>query len=218
MIKGSIMIDLQEVQEMIGITKLKDIKLFNDRFIYNLHQVKENIIKEIEDQNSNLSKVSEWDSPPYLVLSSTLTGCKELCPFCKEQCEYTDENHEGNAHFTNIHRPSCLGRMIWTKTELLCLYICSESVESDASFKTSETNNESVPFKNYKTIYPNWVISNEKPKDGQTYWQWFCAKYNSEIVRWVGSKPTPIDPGWKQITKEEAIHSLHSIYGAKVDI
>ena len=220
-IKETLPVDLQEVQEMIGVKKLKDIKLFTKRFITNLNKVREDIIKETDKQDSKLAKVSDWDPPPYLLLSSTLTGCKESCPFCREQCEYTDENHEsqdGNCHFTNIHRPQCLGRMIWVISRKLVLEICSESVESDSKFLSSETKGEYIPYKKYKDIYPKWVISNEKPKDGQTYWQWFCAKYNSDIVDWIGSTATAVDSGWQKITKEDAIRSLTLTYGAKVDI
>ena len=217
-IRETITIDLQEVQQMIGIKKLKDIKLFTKRFITNLHKVQENLIQETEKQNSKLSKVSDWDQPPHLLLSSTLTGCKESCPFCKEQCEYTDENHEdGKCHFTNIHRPECLGKMTWAGSGKLSLDICTESIESDSRFRTPETKGEYIPYKKYKDIYKKWVIFNEKPKDGQTYWQWFCAKYNSEIVKWVGATPTTVDSGWKKITKEDAIHSLTLTYGSKVD-
>lgn len=46
----------------------------------------------------------------------------------------------------------------------------------------------------------------------------FCAKYNSQIVRWVDSNPTPVNLGWKSITKEEAIYSLAATYGTNTDI
>ena len=216
--KKVIMIDLQEVQEMIGIKKLKHIKLFTKRFVNNLKKLEEGIIMESKNKYSKLAKVSEWDPPPYMLLSSTLTGCKETCPFCREQCEYTDDKHDENAHFTDMHRPRCLGKRTWNDSNLLVLDICSETIESETiSFRDSKTNNEWVLYKQYKTIYPEWVISNEQPKDGQTYWQWFCAKYNSQIVKWVGSNPTPVERGWKSITREDAIRSLKLTYGAKVD-
>ena len=217
-IKKTVTIDLQEVQEMIGIKNLQHIKLFTACFISNLHILEKTIIKESEDENSKLAKVSEWDLSPYVLLSNTLTGCKESCPFCREQCEYTDEDHDENVHFTNIHRPECLGKCTWEGSNLLVLDICSESIESESLFRNSDTKNEWVPYKKYKSIYKQWVISNEKPKDGQMYWQWFCAKYNSQIVRWVGSNPTPVNLGWKSITKEEAIRSLAATYGTKTDI
>ena len=217
-IKETMTIDLQEVQEMIGIKNLQHIELFTACFISNLHIIENTIIKESEDENSKLAKISEWELPPHVLLSSTLTGCKESCPFCREQCEYTDEDHDENVHFTNIHRPECLGKYTWDGSNLLVLEICSESIESESRFRNVDTKCQWIPYKEYKKIYPQWVISNEKPKDGQTYWQWFCAKYNSQIVHWVGSKPTPVNLGWKAITKEEAIHSLAATYGTKTDI
>ena len=219
-VKETITIDIQEVQQMIGTETLRDIKLFTKRFSTNLNKVQENLIKETERQDTKLSEISEWDQPPHLLLSSTLIGCKESCPFCREQCEYTDENHEsqdGNCHFTNLHRPECLGRTTWEDSNELVLDICSEAIESETSFRNSDTKLEWVPYKKYKDIYPKWVISNEKPKDGHTYWQWFCAEYNYDIINWIGAAPTTVDSGWKKITKEEAIRSLSLTYGAKVD-
>ena len=219
-VKKTLTIDLEQLQEMIGTKKLKDTKLFTKRFIFNLKKAQEDTVKETEKQNSELANISKWDQPPHVLLSSTLTGCKESCPFCREQCECTDENHiseDGNCHFTNLHRPECLGRITWVGSGKLALEICSESIESDAKFRSSETKGEFIPYKKYKDIYPKWLISNEKPKDGQTYWQWFCAKYNNDIVKWVGATPTTVDSGWKKITKEEAIHSLSLTYGAKTN-
>ena len=219
-IKETIPINIQEVQQMIGTKTLRDIKLFTKRFSTNLNKVQGNLIKETELENSKLSNISKWNQPPHLLLSSTLSGCKESCPFCREQCEYTDENHEsqdGNCHFTKLHRPECLGRMTWLGSGKLVLDICSESVESDSTFRSSETKGEFIPYKKYKDINGKWLITNEKPKDGQTYWQWFCAKYNSDIVNWIGATPTAVDSGWMKITKEEAIRSLSLTYGAKTD-
>ena len=215
-IKKTLTIDLQELQEMIGTKELKDIKLFTKRFISNLKKIQVDTIKETEE-DSKLSNISEWEQPPHVLLSSTLTGCKESCPFCKEQCESTDEIHDGSCHFTKIHRPKCLGRTTWVDSNKLVLDICSEAIETECSFRNSDTKREWVPYKKYKDIYPNWLISNEKPKDGQTYWQWFCAKYNSDIVNWVGAAPTTVDSGWNKITTEEAIRSLSLTYGTKVD-
>lgn len=104
--------------------------------------LEKSIIKESEDENSKLAKVSEWELPPHVLLSNTLTGCKESCPFCREQCEYTDEDHDENIHFTNIHRPGCLVKYTWEGSNLLVLDICSESIENESLFRNSDTKYE----------------------------------------------------------------------------
>ena len=63
-----------------------------------------------------------------------------MCPFCKEQCELIDPHHSGD-HSIYLHRPECLGRYIWTDSKKLSLNLCTESVNSNATFHNSDTDN-----------------------------------------------------------------------------
>lgn len=78
-------------------------------------------MKLIVDPNSKFSDITESNNSPHLMLCSTLIGCTEQCPFCREQCELTDANHAecGKDHFTNIHRPQCLRKYRWHKSNEL---------------------------------------------------------------------------------------------------
>ena len=211
-------VDSQEVQQMIGIKKLKNLNIFTQRFINNLENEKNNILQKLKDQSTDMAEISEWNNPPHLVLCNTLIGCTEQCPFCKEQCELTDPDHLtlGKVHFTETHRLQCLGTYTWVADKSLVLEICSELVETDKSFREPDTDPEEyIPYKDYKTIYKDWLISNENPRSGPIYWQWFFAEFNAEIVEWVGSSATSVPSAWKLLTKDDAISSLAELYGSK---
>ena len=217
-IQKVITVDMEEMQQMVGVAALQDVKLFTKQFIRNLSREKKSIMEAFQDLESDIAKVTEWDQPPHLVLYDTLIGCKDQCPFCKEQCEYTDGNHEGKCHFSEIHRPQCLGRYIWLYNWKMVLNTCTASIESKDTFQNSDTEYKPHPFKEFQKIYPTWVISNESPKAGPKYWQWFCATFNTQIIDWIGCIPTSVqDLGWHDITGKDAIDSLYEAYRIKVD-
>jgi len=134
----------------------------------------------------------------------------------------TDENHldAGKPHYTEIHRPQCLGTYIQVDNNKLVLRICTHDVspEFNFMFRNADTNYKWHPYKDYKKFYPNWLISTESPKTGPKYWEWFIATYNANIVKWVNSAPTPVDAeGWNYITEEDAIDNLSVTYGLRTE-
>ena len=39
-----------------------------------------------------------------------VAGCNVQCPFCKELCHLTLQNHEADQkHMVSLHQPECLG-------------------------------------------------------------------------------------------------------------
>ena len=211
-------IDSQEVQQMIGTKRIKNLDLFTKRFINNLVEEENTIIQDFRNQLAEISNITEWRNPPHLILCNTLIGCTEQCPFCKEHCEFTDPDHfalgKGKVHFTETHRLQCLGRYTWVNDSSLVLETCTELIETNKRFRNHDTNEVSIPYKDYKTIYKHWLISNEKPRSGPIYWQWFFAEFNAEIVEWVGSSLTSVPSAWKLLTKDDAINSLAELYGS----
>ena len=127
-------------------------------------------------------------------------------------------NHlETSPHYTEIHRPKCLGGYTHEEDGKLVFEICTKAIESNDSFKNADTNNDYHPYKEYKKIYPNWLISTESPKTGPKYWEWFIAKYNSELVAWNEANPSPVDDqGWQYITEQDAIDNLSITYKLNV--
>ena len=217
-IKKTIAIDLQELSDIVGIQSVHNLSFFTDQLVKNLKDESKKILLDIKNVRGTIEKLTDSAKSPHNVLYNSLIGCKEQCPFCKEQCELTDENHldSGKPHYTEIHRPRCLGSYVHTSNNKLVLKICTHAVNPEANytFKNAKTDNEPHPYKEYKKIYPNWLISTESPQTGPKYWEWFIATYNTEIVEWVEAAPTPVDEeGWNEITEEDAIDNLSETYG-----
>ena len=176
----------------------------------------EKLMKMIVDPRSKFSRITKWKTSPQSLLCEELFGCTEQCPFCGEQCELTDPNHAscGKDHSIKIHRPQCLRRFTWHDSNKLVLDLCTHSVESESRFKNGDTNDNWVPFKDYRTIYKNWCISNESPKEAPKYWQWFIYNYLDDVTKWVGAEPTSIDHlNWKMVSQDMAVQSLSEVYG-----
>jgi len=95
------------------------------------------LIKSLEDELKKIllgvksngqvtfEKLTDSAKSPYIVYNS-LIDCKEQCPFCKEQCELTDENHldSGKPHYTEIHCPRCLRKYKHIDDNKLVLKTC----------------------------------------------------------------------------------------------
>ena len=211
-----LIIDLGELQDIIEVTQIKSSsEHFITTLLKQLPEVEEEVLKIIADPNSKFSCITKWNNSPHLILCDSLVGCIARCPFCGEQCELTDPNHAecGKDHFINIHRPKCLGKFLWNKSEKLVLDLCTNSIESKYQFRNKDTNYQWFPYKDYRNLYPNWCISNESPTEAPKYWQWFISCYLKEIIKWTGAAPTPIDHlNWGAVSQEMAIASLSEVY------
>ena len=209
-------IDLGELQDIIGATNIESSsEYFITTLSEELRQEEERIMKIVTDPNSKFSSITKWGTSPHLVLCNSVIGCTEQCPFCGEQCELTDPNHAecGKDHFISIHRPQCLRRYTWDKTKKLTLDVCTYSVESDNRFRNADTNHEWHPYKEYRSLYKNWCISNESPTEAPKYWQWFISHYLSDIIQWAGAAPTSINHlNWGAVSREMALASLSEVY------
>ena len=226
-VKKIIAIDLQEIMDVIGVNSIHNPTLFTKQLIRSLDNEREVILSGYKNTSESIAKfTTDSKNSPHVVLYNSLIGCTEQCPFCKEQCELTDENHleSGKPHYTEIHRPKCLGRYTYVRNKKLVFNTCTLAIETDAAFRNSDTDQKWHPYKDYKTIYPNWLISSESPKTGPKYWEWFIAKYLSELIEWSNAAPTSLEDedtgeplGWEDITEEDAIDNLSETYRLNVD-
>ena len=217
-VKKTIAVDLLEITDIVGVESILNLTFFTRQLIKCLQDEAETILAEYSNVNSMVSKLMDSERSPHNVMYNSLIGCKEQCPFCKEQCELTDENHldSGKPHYTEIHRPQCLGRYTYLENKKLVLDLCTKNVnpEGNYTFRNADTNNKFHPYKDYKKLYPNWLISTESPQAGPKYWEWFIATYNTEIVKWAEAVPTSVKAeGWNDITQEDAIDNLSKTYG-----
>ena len=219
-IKMTIAVDLQAMTDTVGIQSIHNLNFFTKQLIKSLKDESNKILLDIKNNpRATFEKLTDSAKSPHNVLYNSLIGCKEQCPFCKEQCELTDENHldSGKPHYTEIHRPRCLAKYKHIDDNKLVLETCT-NIEADYIFKNADTNDEYLPFKEYKKVYPNWLISTESPQTGPKYWEWFIANYNTDIIKWLRAAPTPVDAeGWNDITEEDAIDNLTEAYGLRTE-
>ena len=216
-ISKTLAIDLQEMTDIVGIQSIHNLNFFTKQLIKSLEDESRKVLLDSQNGRAIFKALINSANSPHIVLYNSIIGCKEQCPFCKEQCELTDENHldAGKPHYTEMHRPRCLGKYKHIDDNKLVLKTCIDAVnpELDHSFKNADTNDEYHLYREYKKIYPNWLISTESPLTGPKYWEWFIATYNTKIVKWLHAAPTPVDEeGWNDITKEYALDNLSEMY------
>ena len=207
-------INLSEIQDITKATHSEGCKVFVQSLTEELKTLEMKVMNKIEEPSSKFSQISAWNRSPQSLLCEHLYGCCAQCPFCGEQCELTDADHvsSGKDHYAKIHRPQCLNKYTWVRSRELVLDICTVSVESEAEFQNEDTNGECVAYKDYKTVYKDWCISNESPRESLKYWQWFVSKFYTEIIKWVNSAPTKIDHlGWAAVSEDDAIASLKNV-------
>ena len=210
-------LDLGEMLDIIKATNAENSssELLVNTISQKLKQIEEKLMKKIEDSNSEFSDITKWNASPHILLCDQLIGCTALCPFCKEQCELADSNHvaSGKDHYIEIHRPQCLGKVKWNLTKELVLDLCTLSAESQSEFSNRDTHGKWVKYKDYKTVYKDWCITNENPNEAPKYWQWFIYHFQSDIKKWVGAKGSSVSKlNWKAVSREMAIASLSKIY------
>ena len=164
---------------------------------------------------SQASDMGQWSSEPYDIICDIYSGCTEQCPFCKEQCDYTDKGHTRD-HSVTLHRPECLGGYKWNSNKKMVLDLCTTSVGSDVTFERPETDNKPHPYKEYKDIYPEWTILEDLSIEASSFWKWVVAKYATEIATKFGIKQAKIPSKWKHLRWQEVSEELQEI--VRVDL
>ena len=185
------------------------VKSFTEEFVREIQEEEKKRIEGAEFFNGTtiIAKAAE-------IICDNVAGCCEQCPFCKEQCEITDKDHKGHDHFCELHRPQCLGTYRWEKSQKMVLDICTDLVQSRSTFRCAASNHKIVPYKEYRTIYPDWCIS-DGTRQIAPYWKWFTANYTDEIVAFFEFKEEEIDPDWKCLDESDAEEDVKKRYRLK---
>ncbi|XP_045921303.1 up-regulator of cell proliferation-like [Micropterus dolomieu] len=150
---------------------------------------------------------------PQSELFSKVIGCGKQCPFCKAPCDAGASKH--GEHFAQLHRPEGLGRFRWDGTEKLVTDICSSLVNSDMRFRCNGTKGEYHPYKNYREIFPDWIIQSDVSLEASDYWKYVLAKFNKEFAKAYNAEPADIPETWKTITRKQAEASLKESFNIK---
>ncbi|XP_074530869.1 LOW QUALITY PROTEIN: interferon-induced very large GTPase 1-like [Halichoeres trimaculatus] len=171
----------------------------------------EDLRKEFKNTNIR-TKLTSVDVKPQIELYKKLVGCGKQCPFCKAPCEAGAAEHK--EHFTTFHRPKGLGRYICVTNKKLTTDICTSSVIS-ATFCCVATNDKWHPYKEYKEIFPDWLIAPDTSLKASDYWKYVLTKFNNEFAEKYKAEPAEIPDTWKKITKQQAKESLEKLFDVK---
>ena len=153
--------------------------------------------------------MKHWAIKPDELLQN-LIGCTEQCPFCGEQCDLLQADHDCD-HRVEIHRVGCLKGYRWKDTEVMTTHFCQVAVSSN-TLRFTVSGDKFHLYKDYKTIYPKWEISPDKTSTTPLYWKWFVGKYYKEIAEAYSAKPADVPEEWFQIEWPEVEKNLFSVY------
>ena len=209
-LKKELPLNKGELHELVQLQEDADLNFFTDEFIKGINRYKAKYLADFEKLEKstvvNFEKLLERAAE---IVRDNVAGCCEQCPFCKEQCDRTDNAHMGKHHCL-LHRPLCLGGYRESNTGVMTVDICTEKVSSDGTFKCAD---KSVKYKDYQTIYPEWEI----PNDGREitpYWKWFTAQYKKDIVSMfdMSEDVSPVPSDWNCLTQEDAKKDVKEKY------
>ncbi|KAM9305342.1 LOW QUALITY PROTEIN: uncharacterized protein PAF06_013880 [Gastrophryne carolinensis] len=177
-----------------------------------LVDTEEQIQSELEelDTETLLSRVT---LKPQRELFRKVVGCGKQCPFCKVPCEAGGGDH--TEHFSSIHRPQGLGKYKWNNDKTLIIDLCSRLVVSNAQFSCTATKHEWHPYKEYKTIYPDWAIQPDPSIESSDYWKYIFVQFNEKFAVEYSANPARLPEEWKSISKSQALESLKKVFNVK---
>ncbi|XP_073491927.1 interferon-induced very large GTPase 1-like [Aquarana catesbeiana] len=209
-LKEKLVIPQNEMQA-VAFLNTADVGQFSSDIQLFLRDTETEVLSELQsmDIKSVLSRVTV---KPHDELFRKVVGCGKQCPFCNVPCEAGGDEHK--EHFATIHRPEGLGRYRNSATEILVTHICSTAVVSNRTFKNPATKYKSHPYKDYRTIYPDWAIQPDPSIESSDYWKYIFLMFNKEFAKEYDAKPAEIPDGWKSITREKALQSLKKMFNS----
>ena len=205
-LQGRLELDVTELHHLVGIQQLKDVRNFTEEVNKGLKKLEGSLLCEFMSMET--VEMDQWERKPYDIIFENLAGCTAQCPFCKEQCDLTNESHlPSTKHSVAMHRPICLGGLRWTVSNEMTIGICTSDIGSDAKFHTAETDGKFHPYKQYHEIYPDWIIPDHKSLEGSSYWKWCVGRYTSEIATLFSVNEEWTSLKWEDVKKDlEAYH------------
>ncbi|KAJ7990387.1 hypothetical protein DPEC_G00299770 [Dallia pectoralis] len=149
---------------------------------------------------------------PQNSLFSGVRGCEKRCPFCKAPCEAGASHHE--VHSALLHRPK--GLLSYTRDDSgsLSHHTCPSDMARDSLFQNQDTDAQPRPYRDYRSLYPDWHITPEDPS-AQTvsaYWRYVLVRFNSRFAHEYQREPAVLPGEWHLITQEEALESLKKAF------
>ncbi|XP_048017411.1 interferon-induced very large GTPase 1 [Megalobrama amblycephala] len=195
---------------------LFDISTHREHFLADLQEsvsVLSSSIAQEFMENEDVIEVPD-DLPNKLedMLYDRVKGCDKRCPFCKAPCDLEEKEH--NVHEAVVHRPKGLVCYTNANSTTLSHNTCSADIVGQNQFQNRHTGGQSLPFKEYRSIYPDWNIYPEDSRNNgaAVYWRYVFMKHNSRFAKEYQCAPAVLPEAWGKITKEEALQSLREAF------
>ncbi|KAL7825077.1 hypothetical protein AOLI_G00322840 [Acnodon oligacanthus] len=162
----------------------------------------EDVIEVSQDLSSKLQNL----------LLGSVKGCDKQCPFCKAPCDLGGIEH--TAHEALMHRPKGLVCYTVANSTTLSHVTCSADMAGGNQFQNRHTGGQTLPYKNYQFIYPDWNIPPEGPErdDTEKYWKYVLKRYNARFAQVYQCEPASLPEDWKKITQEDALRNLREAF------
>ncbi|XP_066578858.1 interferon-induced very large GTPase 1 isoform X1 [Amia ocellicauda] len=176
-------------------------------------EMEQGISAEFHKESDIEKKLHNLPFKPENELFKRVFGCGKQCPFCKAPCEAGGKDHKD--HWTSVHRPQGLGGYRSVTTYKLACEICSSDVYSERKFKNSLTDWKLHPYKDYRTLYPDWNIPPDTSIQTTDYWKYVFRSFNQKFAKTYNAKPADMPPDWCEITKGQAMNSLKESFNMK---
>ncbi|OCT56162.1 hypothetical protein XELAEV_18001255mg [Xenopus laevis] len=196
--------------EMFRLKDHMDIKEFVENLEKSLGDTEAEIISEMKAVKKE-TILSNVVVKPVDELFKRVFGCGKQCPFCSVPCEAGGTDHKN--HFASIHRPTGLGRYRTFFTQALCYDICTTNISGNKSF--IHQSDSSHPYKEYRTIYPNWDILPDPSIEASDYWKYVLKEFNEQFAEEYEASPAEYPKEWNTITKGQAEKCLNTAFGMK---
>ena len=195
--KGRITLDMTKLHMFGQDVMLKSVTFFQDEVVKGLDELHVQLKEEFKTMSASVWSDHQLPKKPYDTLFEELAGCTKQCPFCKQQCDYTNPNHPDVVRHSVKHRPLCLGGLSWDQDNTMILDVCTYLVDSNQRFRNQDTNYGWYPYRDYKHFYPKWDIPKEKSLSPSEFWIWLGGNFSKEIEACFGHSETKIYDDWK---------------------
>ena len=213
-VSSTLPLNHRELDDMIDIQEDNDLNYLTEEFLKGIQQCKEEYLASFQTpQTCRVLDMSKWRKQPAETIRDTIAGCCELCPFCKEQCEETNNNHSSD-HHCSLHRPQGLGGYRDINSNEMTIEMCTKLVRTDQLFSCSDSNDKFLRYKHYRQMYPRWYIPHEQNVVAP-YWKWFVIKYKKEIAELFNYKvelPLATAADWGSVTVVDARDDIKKRY------
>ncbi|XP_061435497.1 interferon-induced very large GTPase 1-like [Lethenteron reissneri] len=195
--------------DILGSLSLRDkesVKQFSEELKSSLDSAEEKILRgfSVASDAECAAWLSRLHVQPHIELYKSLAGCEKQCPFCGVPCDLGGGGHV--THSAALHYPQGFNGVSIITSDKLVADVCTTSVAGNGKFKSSATNGQWVPYKEYRTIndyFASWSIQPDTSLEATTFWKVVFCKYNEAFAEKHNVSPADIPNAWKEINTDE---------------